>query len=262
MSDRDWNQRTDGGFDPLTRRSWLKVVCGALPLLGGCTEYPSTAVGNGASTVGFGYGGQQFVAQTSKEVVEQASSATAPISDSTQTPYTRSIPGRIQAENFDKGGEGVAYHDTDGDNQGGSYRTEAVDIQSTSDGGGGGYNVGWIRDDEWLEYSVTVNEGTYDVQVRVASPRSGGKLRISLGETPLGTVTVPNTGGLQQWTTVTLSDIVPPSVGDQLLRVDVLSGDFNLNWIEFVSHGTTSTPTPDEYGDQAYGEYGYGGTIG
>ena len=37
---------------------------------------------------------------------------------------------RIQAENFDTGGEGVAYHDTDTANSGGQYRTsEGVDVR-------------------------------------------------------------------------------------------------------------------------------------
>src|SRR5438552_2565558 len=47
----------------------------------------------------------------------------------TGVPYP--IPGTIEAENFDKGGEGVAYHDTDAANLGGQYRTtEGVDIES------------------------------------------------------------------------------------------------------------------------------------
>lgn len=39
------------------------------------------------------------------------------------------LPGRIEAENFDNGGEGVAYHDTTPTaNEGGAYRSEGVDI--------------------------------------------------------------------------------------------------------------------------------------
>ena len=63
-----------------------------------------------------------------------------------QTPYSGTalkVPGTIQAENFDKGGEGVAYHDTEKANQGNQYRpADGVDIEKTSDTGGG-YNIGW-----------------------------------------------------------------------------------------------------------------------
>jgi probable HAF family extracellular repeat protein len=64
----------------------------------------------------------------------------------TPTPFGGSawpIPGTIQAENFDDGGEGVAYHDTSTGNKGGAYRSTDVDIEATSDAGGG-HDVGWM----------------------------------------------------------------------------------------------------------------------
>ena len=79
------------------------------------------------------------------------------------TPYLgtrRIIPGRLEAENFDAGGENAAYHDDSPGNIGGAYRPgENVDLQACSEGG---YNVGWINHDEWLKFSVHVNTtGTY-----------------------------------------------------------------------------------------------------
>src|SRR5207302_1992508 len=38
------------------------------------------------------------------------------------------LPGTIQAENFDTGGEGVAFHDTTKPNEGGVYRTDRPDL--------------------------------------------------------------------------------------------------------------------------------------
>ncbi|MEB3339438.1 carbohydrate-binding protein, partial [Okeania sp.] len=64
---------------------------------------------------------------------------------------------RIEAENYKPGGEGVAYHDTTSGNSGNKYRSEDVDIQTTSDVGGG-YNVGWINPGEWLTYDVQIPE--------------------------------------------------------------------------------------------------------
>src|SRR5690606_36778377 len=68
----------------------------------------------------------------------------------------RAEPTRIEAENFDEGGPEIAYHDNDPANRGGAYRNEGVDIQSTTDTGGG-FNLGWIEQPgEWLEYTIDV----------------------------------------------------------------------------------------------------------
>src|SRR4029079_14056714 len=53
-----------------------------------------------------------------------------------------SLPGTIQAEDFDDGANGVAYRDNSAANSGGQYRTSDVDIEVTSDTNGG-YDVGW-----------------------------------------------------------------------------------------------------------------------
>lgn len=84
-------------------------------------------------------------------------------------PGPHPIPGKIEAEDFDAGGEGVAYHDDTPGNYGGQYRSENVDIEATTDAGGG-YSVGWTEQGEWLSYSVYVTEtARYDTKVRVAS---------------------------------------------------------------------------------------------
>src|SRR5262249_33467388 len=95
-------------------------------------------------------------------------SATVNISDNdapagNQTPFggvAAAIPGKIEAENFDDGGEGVAYHDTDATQFGGAYRTNVgVDIETTTDTGGG-FAIGRIRAGEWVEYTVNVANTT------------------------------------------------------------------------------------------------------
>jgi hypothetical protein len=73
------------------------------------------------------------------------------------------------------GGEGVGYHDTTSGNDGGQFRFDNVDIQVTTDVGGG-YNVGWIDPGEWLAFTVEVAQsGRYDLGARVASPVAGNK---------------------------------------------------------------------------------------
>src|SRR5258708_11192869 len=84
---------------------------------------------------------------------------------SQETPFNGSpfaIPGKIPAAQFDNGGEGVAYHDSDPANDGGQYRNTGVDIETCTEGG---YDVGWIGAGEWDNYTVNVaSAGSYDIQ--------------------------------------------------------------------------------------------------
>ncbi|HEY7292710.1 MAG TPA: carbohydrate-binding protein [Vicinamibacterales bacterium] len=160
----------------------------------------------------------------------------------TSTPFTgqpATIPGTIHAENFDDGGEGVAYHDNSPGNYGGRYRTTDVDIQTSSLGG---FNVGWIADGEWLGYSVFVGAtGSYDVQLQVASLFSTGRMRIVFGTTSTPTITIPNTGAWQTWTTVNVT--VPLTAGPQVMRLMFDGGNFNIAALTFSTRATTTAPT-------------------
>ena len=145
------------------------------------------------------------------------------------------LPGRIEAENYDTGGESVAYGNSTAGNPGGAYRSDDVGIESAADIGGG-YDVGWINTGEWLEYTVDPVDlsAIYSIGVRVAAPAAGGQLRVRLNGAVLGTVSIPNTGGYQNWQTITLPDVpVQGGLGNQALRLEVLNTGFNINWVEF-----------------------------
>jgi hypothetical protein len=93
------------------------------------------------------------------------------------------IPGRVECEYYNEGGEGLAYHDSDSINNGsgklnpanGSFLNEfrmkeGVDISYTKPHGidDNPYNkvardmdklyVGWTKPGEWINYTVRVNE--------------------------------------------------------------------------------------------------------
>jgi len=145
-----------------------------------------------------------------------------------------SLPGTVQAEDFDIGGEGVAYHDSDSGNNGNQYRTsEDVDIETCSDIGGG-YNLGWVMEGEWVEYTIDVPvPGDYPVDIRVASQSVGGVFHLEFnGEDKTGDVIVPVTGGWQNWTTV--STTVTLAAGTQLMRFVPTVEGFNVNSFEFM----------------------------
>jgi beta-glucosidase len=144
------------------------------------------------------------------------------------------LPGLVQAENYDTGGESVAYYNTTVGNPGGVYRSDDVGIEPTTDTGGG-YDVSWLNNGEWLEYTVNVPdlEAIYSISARVASSSGGGQLRVRLNGTVLGTIQIPNTGGSQSWQIVTLPDVpLSGAIGSQALRLEVLNNGFSINWIE------------------------------
>jgi hypothetical protein len=148
-----------------------------------------------------------------------------------------SIPGTIQAENFDTGGDGNGYHDTEATNFGGAYRTEGVDLSGCSDGAGC-YTIGWTQPGEWLLYTVSVPyAGTYTLQARVASAGSGGTFHVELnGTNKTGTLTVPNTGGWDTWQTITKT--VTLDAGWQTMKIVMDSAGAtgnigNINYIAF-----------------------------
>jgi hypothetical protein len=158
------------------------------------------------------------------------------------------LPGVLQAEDFDKGGQGVSYLDADGGNNGGAYRTaEDVDIAWTGDAGGG-HVVGWASAGEWLNYSVNVTAaGTYDITIRVAQEGAGGSFHIeSNGADITGPLTVPMTGGWDTWTTVRKSGVwlnAGPQTWRLVLDTNGHAGATgNFNWIAVSPPSAASLP--------------------
>ena len=101
----------------------------------------------------------------------------------------------IQAEDFDNGGEAVAYHDRSTGNAGGVYRSTDVDIEATSDTGGG-YDVFAIQAGEWEQYTVNApTTGVYSVDFRLASAGAGGTFHLEAdGQNISGSLNLPATG--------------------------------------------------------------------
>ncbi len=132
----------------------------------------------------------------------------------------------IQAEDYRTGGEGVGYHDTTPGNQGGAYRNDDVDLQPTSDAGGG-HNLGWVQDGEWLDYDLNVAEaGSYTITLRIASLRGGAGVRLLVdGVDVSGQLAIPATGGWQVWTEVTTGAIALPAGAQTLTLVSAMAAD-------------------------------------
>jgi hypothetical protein len=146
------------------------------------------------------------------------------------------VPGTVQAENYDTGGQGLAYSVTSVNGTGNSYRADGVNLETTSDTGGG-YNLGWTGSGQWFRYTVNAaSAGTYTVSLRLAAPSAvSGALHISnaSGTNLSGAVAIPATGSFQTWTTVTASVTLP--AGQQVLTVNQDAGGWNINSLSFAT---------------------------
>lgn len=162
-----------------------------------------------------------------------------------QSPYggtPHPIPGKIELEHFDLGGNGFAYFD----NTPGSavtpivnFRTdEDIDIENCTDIGGG-YNLGWTAAGEWLEYTVNVaTAGKYIAAFRVACSGTDRTISLSSNGTAIATdIVIPNTTGWQVWQDVTKE--VTLAAGIQVLRLTIGTVNYvNLNYMSFTPIGT------------------------
>jgi hypothetical protein len=138
----------------------------------------------------------------------------------TRYPAAQVIPGRVQCEAYDRGGEGVAYHDSDAKNNGsgslnpldGQYlnefrKDEGVDISYTKfrdQIDDNPFNrvktepdqlyVGWTEPGEWVNWTVDIqNEGDYFVNIMYTSNR-GGTIGLELnGRKLVDSIEIPST---------------------------------------------------------------------
>jgi Subtilase family/Carbohydrate binding module (family 6) len=129
--------------------------------------------------------------------------AAAPDLSTAFSGHPHPVPGFIEAEHFDNGEPGVAYFDSSSGNDGGAFRDGDVDLEPSADAGGG-YNVGWMAAGEWLQYTILVGAAReHLVELRVASPGQGGTLHVEIdGTVKSAALVIPDTGGWQQWQTV------------------------------------------------------------
>lgn len=136
------------------------------------------------------------------------------------------IPCRIRCVNYDRGGEGIAYHRTD-DKIYELYRKDSVEIEP-SDDTGAGQSIKDLKESEWLEYTINVREsGEYRVEIRVQGTGIVSvdfDEKISTGENPIEE---------NRWNSVSLGTVTLTE-GEQVMRIFVHKGSLRLNWIETV----------------------------
>lgn len=113
-----------------------------------------------------------------------------------------------------------------------------VQIEDASEGG---QNVGYLANGSWMVYDVNLPvDGAYTIDYRVASAVGGGVIQLEkAGGAPVyGTINVPNTGGWQNWQTITHS--VNLTAGEQQIAIFVPTAGYNINWLK-ISSGTNKS---------------------
>ena len=127
------------------------------------------------------------------------------------------VPGRVEAEDY--------------------FAQSGIQLENTTDDGGG-RNVGFLDNGDFMDYFVNVPEaGVYQVDFRTAALSETGGVELQLidedgNAISLENLTFPATGGWQTWGTTTASVTLP--AGQLQLRVLIKQPLFNINWFEFT----------------------------
>ena len=137
------------------------------------------------------------------------------------------IPGTIEAEDFNTGCPGEAYNDRDASNSGGQYRPdEQVDIEKCD---AGGFNITRTSPGEWMTYTVTVDKSaTYTVSFYISSVVDYARLHLECdGKDLTGPVALPDTKGRQNWTAV--RKVIRMEAGQHVLKLVIDGRGFNFD---------------------------------
>jgi hypothetical protein len=180
------------------------------------------------------------------------------------------IPGKIECEFYDQGGEGIAYHDTDEVNNGSGklnpvngnplneFRIkEGVDISYTKTDSidDTPYTkipikmkqlyIGWTQPSEWINYTVQVKKsGTYKIGV-LYTANGDGAISINVnGKDSTGNMTITSTHddkdpvAWRQWHHWNGSNnigTIKLEKGKQVLTLHIVeNGNMNLDYLTFT----------------------------
>jgi hypothetical protein len=142
------------------------------------------------------------------------------------------IPGMLQVEDYDVGGQRQSYYDEDSQNQGEAYREDAVDVVAIKDG----YAVGYTVTGEWLEYTVNVKAaGTYQIRANVSSGLENSSFRLFLDDEAISdTIVVPKGEDWDTYGSVEDETSKALTAGEHVLKLAITGGYVNLDWILFA----------------------------
>ena len=158
------------------------------------------------------------------------------------------LPGKVEAENFDKPGTGKenkTYSENDAEDHGETNYREGtgVDIYKKATG----YIVGYNQEGEWLEYTVNVKEaGDYTFFAAVASANATSGFQMSLdGKALTDTISVPKNDGEENYDDYNkVQRNVTLSAGEHILRFTVTGDWMDVDYFTFVKGKDATDPEP------------------
>jgi len=128
------------------------------------------------------------------------------------------IPGKIQAEEY--------------------FLMDGLFAELTKDVTGF-LNLGWTDNGDWVSYKINVaKSGTYELGVRVAGTKTGA-IEFLIDDSNGATINTPNTGSWQTWKTI--YSTLNLTAGEHLLKMNVKTAGFNINWISILEVGSIPT---------------------
>jgi uncharacterized repeat protein (TIGR03803 family) len=146
------------------------------------------------------------------------------------TPIAHVVPRRIEAEDYDGGGQGVSYADATPGNADGAYRNDDVDIKPSRDGG---YAISWFTAGERLNYTLNVETaGRYRITARVGSALPGRTFGVEIDGAPLRSgIAVPQFAEWDRYGAVNVG-AVRLTRGIHVLKMEVGALDYvDFDWI-------------------------------
>ncbi|MDA0159025.1 ThuA domain-containing protein [Solirubrobacter ginsenosidimutans] len=130
-----------------------------------------------------------------------------------------------------------------------------VVTEDATDVEGGGKDIGFIDDGDYVSYKPYNLQDVNEMRFRVASAGDGGNIEVHLDSpsgTLVGTTAVTPTGGWQTYKLVSMPLTNPPAGTHELFVVFRKPGStnslMNVNWMETIGKGAAVTAAPDVTG--------------
>ncbi|CAM0554349.1 hypothetical protein EHLJMEHL_04445 [Vreelandella titanicae] len=189
-------------------------------------------------------GGQLDLQSFSFEAIDLGEEEQQPF-NTNQTPWLVEDEGLVlDAVNYDSGGQDVAYNDSSENQEGSNFRGDGVDIV------GDGSAIGWIENNEWVEYTLNVAQsGTYELSFLSALGSTGGAARsitasFAQGDSPYTTASPVSVNYSGSWTTFVPTDSVQVELeaGEQVLRLTFNGGSQDLASFNLSPIDTNTAP--------------------
>lgn len=168
-----------------------------------------------------------------------------------QTAYkgvAATIPGKVEAENYDEGGHNKAFYDNDRENQGKAYREDEVDVVDISDSKCGdaactGYAIGYTNEGEWVEYTVNVTaDAKYDITANVATAFETAGMQLFVDDKAItDAITFEKVDSVFTTYKVVKVGSAELTKGEHVLKLLITGSYLNVDWIQFTDPNAPPT---------------------